>query len=383
MFIIYFNGDKMEKNTSQTNKRNSSFELLRIIATILIIFHHFSVHGKFNYSLTEISINRFWIDFMSLGGKVGVNVFVLISGYFLINKETSLFNLKRLLKLWGQIFFYSIVIYFLFVIFGNLTFNFDELYKNLIPILSLEWWFASTYVLLFLLYPFLNIFLNKLTKNQFKALILLLVIIWSIIPTFLKREFQCSNLGWFITLYTIAAYIKLYGLNPKFTRKNYLFMFVIFTVITFSTTILFATLGNYIPKFQYYSTYLYSQNKLSILLISVCLFMIFVNIKINSTFINTISSTTFGIYLIHDSSYIRPFIWETLFKNNTFQNSGWLVLYSIGVCIMIFIICSVIDLIRIKTIEKCYLKVVNKSSKYIETVFSKLINKINNLLFGK
>ena len=372
----------MENSVNHKNERNSSFELLRIISMLLIVFHHFSVHGKFSYSLTSISFNRFWIDFMSLGGKVGVNLFVLISGYFLINKDSPLFNFKRILKLWGQMFLYSVVIYFLFVIFGDVTFSFNTLFENLIPVLSNKWWFASTYLALFMLHPFINMFLRNLSKKQYQILILLLVIIWSLIPTLLSRDFGLSNLGWFVTLYIISGYIRLYGFNPKFTRKHYILIFIFTTIITFLFTIICAYLGKFIPDVKYYTTYLYSQHKLSILLISVSLFMIFVNIKLSSKLINTVSSTTFGIYLIHDNNYIRPFLWETLFNNNHFQHSGWLILYSIGVCLLVFVVCFIIDLIRIKTIEKCYLNVVNKYSHYIETPCSKLINKLSSFIFG-
>ena len=102
--------------TNTIKERNSSFELLRIIAMIFIIFHHFSVHGGFAFLPNDLSLNRVWIDFISMFGKVGVNLFVLISGYFLITKDGPLFDIKRLLKLWLPMILYSLIIYFLFVI---------------------------------------------------------------------------------------------------------------------------------------------------------------------------------------------------------------------------------------------------------------------------
>lgn len=369
---------------NKKSERNSSFELLRIISMLLIIFHHFSVHGKFIFLGTDSSLNRFWLDFMLLGGKLGVNLFVLISGYFLINKEGPLFNIKKLLKLWGQMFFYSVLIYFIFVLFLDVPFSFSSLFPHLIPVLSKSWWFASTYFVLFLLHPFINMLLTRINKSTYQIILLLLVIIWSIIPTILSRDFEGNNLTWFITLYVVAGYIRLYGFNPKFKRHHFLLMFVIVTSITFLSTIVMVLLSNKLPVLQYYSTYLYSQNKLSIFLMSVTLFMVFVhtNIKTNKL-INLISSTTFGIYLIHDSNFIRPFLWETLFKNATLQYSYWLIPYSIGVCLLVFMTCFIIDLIRIKTINKVYLRFLDK---YIDTLtkpFRVIFSKVTTLLFGK
>ena len=368
----------------ENKERNSSFELLRIISMLLIIFHHFSVHGKFVFLGTDSSINRFWIDFTSLGGKLGVNLFVLISGYFLINKDGPLINIKRILRLWGQIFFYSIIIYFIFVIFLDVPFSASSLFPNLIPVLSKSWWFASTYLVLFLLSPFINMLLTKIDKKTYIFLLLLLIIIWSFIPTILSRSFESNDLCWFITLYTLAGYIRLYGLNPKFKRTHYLLMFIAFTTITFLSTVILVLLSKKIPVLQYYTTYLYAQNRLSMLLMSVTLFMVFVHTTIkHNKFVNLVSSTTFGIYLIHDSNYVRPFLWETVFKNVTFQTSVWLIPYSIGVCLLVFIVCFIIDLIRIKTINKLYLKFLDKYLDSFIKPFKVMISKVSNLIFGK
>ncbi len=69
----------------RVEQRQSSIELLRIIAMILIVAHHFEIHGGFAYPQDAVSVNRIWMQFISSGGKVGVNIFVLLSGYFLVS----------------------------------------------------------------------------------------------------------------------------------------------------------------------------------------------------------------------------------------------------------------------------------------------------------
>ena len=97
------------KKEQLSKQRQSNIELLRIIAMLMIIAHHFSVHGGFQYSTDDLTINYLWINFIAIGGKIGVNIFVLISGYFLINAVG--FNVNKLVKLWIQIFSYSILFY--------------------------------------------------------------------------------------------------------------------------------------------------------------------------------------------------------------------------------------------------------------------------------
>ena len=61
-------------------KRKSNFELLRILAMLRIIGHHFSVHGDAVFATDVLTVNRLWMQCIEIGGKLGVNIFVLISG---------------------------------------------------------------------------------------------------------------------------------------------------------------------------------------------------------------------------------------------------------------------------------------------------------------
>ena len=105
--------------------RNSNLELLRIILMIMIIFHHFAVHGGFYYGYQEFSFNHLWHYFLESGGKIATNTYVLITGYFLV-KDKCIFNLKKILKFYGELIFYSLTIFFVFIIFNKETFTLDN-----------------------------------------------------------------------------------------------------------------------------------------------------------------------------------------------------------------------------------------------------------------
>lgn len=94
----------MNNNVLPSKQRNSSIELLRIISMVMIMFYHFSIHGHFDFATASVSVSRMWLNLISMGGKIGVDLFVLISGYYLISDTKSL-NFKKILKLWGRYFF--------------------------------------------------------------------------------------------------------------------------------------------------------------------------------------------------------------------------------------------------------------------------------------
>lgn len=344
----------MKKVEEQNIQRQSNFEFLRILAIIMIIFHHIAVHG--NFSNPDVTSYLF-IVLMQMGGKIGVNIFILISGYFLIKSEKI--KIKKILKLWGQMFFYSLLIYIIFCVLGLIEFEINSFTNALLPVLNETWWFATLYFILYLISPFLNMILRKIDKRIYSKIILLILITLCIIPIFECEGNTLNSLIWFMTLYSISAYIKLYGDNWKISSENCFIILVIISFITYCV----------VSIFYMTSTYLFAMESLPIFLISLLLFLGFKNSNIkDNKFINKIASTTFGIYLIHDNVYIRLFLWNYIFKLNIYENDIVLIPYSILSCMIVFVVCSLIDLIRKYTIEKVYIKFINeleKSTKYL------------------
>lgn len=375
---------RTSSNQSINKDRNSSIELLRIIAMVMIVFHHFSVHGGFDFDYRVITIPRLWYNFIIMGGKIGVDIFVLISGYFLIEDNKYIFNWKRIAKFWGQVFFYSIAITLAFSLIGKVDLGIKEIIKALLPITFTKWWFASTYFVLYLLHPFINKLLRSLDKKTHQVLVVCLLICWCIIPTFTARGFESNSLLWFVVLYCIASYVKLYGLNPKYKSKHYFLMWIVFSILTYISSCVFSILGTKLNFFASHATYFYGQEKITTLLISLSLFMAFATLKMPyRKWINLIASTTFGVYLIHDNGVVRPFLWLDVFKNANYQNSNMIIVYSIIVVCIVFVLCSLIDLVRQKTFEKAYMYFVNKYMDSLVKPFQIICEWIKTIVFGE
>ena len=356
--------------------RNSSIELLRIISMVMIMFHHFAYHGNFEWNYNEITIPHLWYNFILMGGKVGVNIFVLISGFFLIENTERLFQPKKLLKFWGQVVFYSITTYFLSIVLQINNFDIKQIIKICFPITYPGWWFASTYFMLYLIHPFLNKLLHDLNKNVYQYLILLLVLCWSIIPTLTTQLFESNSLLWFITLYVIAGYAKIYGFNERLKSKHYFFLFLIVLVCSYLISVSFLVLGTKRNELAVHAIDFFGMERFPILLMALFLFMTFAKLKIKyNKWINVIASATFGVYLIHDSSYIRYYIWWNIFKINQYQESLFLIPYSILVVFIIYVLCTGIEMVRKVLLERPYIIFVNK---YVNLLINPL-NKIYEL----
>lgn len=375
----------MEKSVQSTKiiNRNTSIELLRIISMIMIMFHHFAYHGNFEWNFNEVTLPHLWYDFILMGGKVGVDIFVLISGYFLIENTEKLFQPKKLLKFWGQVVFYSIMTYLLSVMLRLNAFEIKQLIKVCLPITYPGWWFASTYFMLYLIHPFLNKLLHGLSKTEYQYLILMMVLCWSIIPTATTQLFESNSLLWFVTLYGIAGYVNLYGGNQKLQSKHYFSLYFMVLIITYTVSTTFLFLGTKKEEWSTHAIDFFEIERLPILLMAITFFMGFVTLKMNyHKWINMIASATFGVYLIHDSSYIRYYLWTNIFKINQYQDSTFLILYSILVVFILYVSCTMIDLIRKKLVEKPYMLFVNHYTYYFLKSFKIICEMFRKWIFG-
>ncbi len=94
-------------------ERRSDLELLRIFAMLSIIAGHLSLYA----GAAPVSWpGRLWMDLLRMGGNLGVDLFVLLSGYFLIRSPSV--RLTKALQIWLQMLFYSLLLFAAFTLSG-------------------------------------------------------------------------------------------------------------------------------------------------------------------------------------------------------------------------------------------------------------------------
>ena len=124
----------------------------------------------------------------------------------------------------------------LFIPGANVNFSVKELIGYALPILTNQYWFFTYYVLLIVLAPMLNLFIKNVTREQLKKSLSILLIIFSIVPTFniFKDSFRTNggySVIWFIILYLIASYIRLYGVKQKFYGMGYVLASIFLLIV--------------------------------------------------------------------------------------------------------------------------------------------------------
>lgn len=266
-----------------------------------------------------------------------------------------------------QTLFYSVGFYILYLLFGNSQFSVKESLINMFPITFSRYWFMSAFLVLYLLIPYINKLLHSMSKSEYSHLLILLMFCWCIVPTFLGTSWQSNNLLWFVFLYLVGGYIKMNLNVDRFNMKICIIGIILLTILLFLSAFVFDVIGIHYSAFATHSTYFFYQDKIPVFVLSVLIFIVFLKLNIGTNkIINMVSSTTLGIYLIHDNYYFRNFLWENIFKVSNFSESKLLPLYSIFVVLIVFVFCCFLELLRINLIERKYMKLINKLSEYLK-----------------
>ncbi len=338
-----FRSEEKNINKNQSLVRQSNIELLRIFAMFFIVMHHYVTHGTTNFVYLDppLSVQNVIAIFFGSLGRPAVGIFVLVCGYFSIKSD---FKLPRFVSLIAQVFSYSVILllFAIFVLPGGSTIGRDDIFASIFPTSYGTYWFFTSYAVLILLSPYINKLLLKLTQKQHKALIVLFVVIWCLFPTFIGASFSGSDLAYFVSLYVIAAYIRLYPLKANASRHFALFgfwAFILLVSIASSSYLL-----NYSGVFRKYITYFSEYNRLPGAMCALELFLAMSQTKpFYSKLMNGIASTSFGIYLIHDNFLIRPFLWGTIFNSSAYVGTSFYFVHFFASVMIVFVCCALID----------------------------------------
>lgn len=403
--------------TEAKRPRQSNFEVLRILAIVMILFHHFVICTSFPFT-PDYETNLVIYRFMEAYGKIGVGIFVLITGYFCIDRRLTI---RKVLTILVEVWFYSIVISLVLLYYNKIEIDPDTLALILFPVTYDHWWYVTFYLALMLVSPVINYALNRMDQKQHLVVVAIIFFAVMVLPSISGRHDFGNNLFLFIGYYVLGAYFRLHPdrfssdwrPNAIIAAAVSLFMLVMTKVIInefielgptspieyemltlfgVSIVLLLASLlifrNIYVTMIlgillsfvsilvQYKSVGLFATDLLyevacpTVIISAVTIFLVFKNINIRSNrAINWIASSTFGIYLIHThfGLYYRFWIKENVdYTEKLAMTTPDFLVYAFTSVFTVFAICLIIDKIRVYLIFKPLSPISRRISDKIE-----------------
>jgi hypothetical protein len=168
-----------------------------------------------------------------------------------------------------------------------------------------------------------------------------------------------------MVIYFIGSYIRLYP-NKWFDSKKFSGVAVIISLmLSWGSVLVVAQLSSIISdRVTRYTFFIADSNKVLAVATAVSAFLFFknLNIKYNKV-INTIAASAFGVLLIHaNSDTMRQWLWKDTLNNVGMFNSKFLFVHAIVSVAAVYIVCTLIDILRIRFLEKPFFKWYDKKS---------------------
>lgn len=294
--------------------RQANFELLRIVAMIMVIILHYLVKGiaAGPYMGDSAPADCFaWL--LEAFCLVAVNCYVLISGYFLVESD---WKPGRVVSLLCQVLFYSLLIPVILVVLGLIPSGSVSVYEWVeyaFPINTEHYWFATAYLMMYLFAPFLAAGIRQMDKRQLQIVTGLLLffvsIVKSAVPIVLATDRSGYDFGWFLCLFVLAGYIRRFGIPWLEKRSHAVLLYVIMSVATWAAAWVCLGFADKITVMSTYGDRIYTYNHIFCLIASVSLFYVFKDSEIKegraSQIICKLAPYTFGIYLLHEHILVR------------------------------------------------------------------------------
>lgn len=332
-----------------TKQRQSNIELLRIIATAMVLMLHFNTHGLYPDALAACpEFSRFTLrgNLIEAFSIAAVNVFVLISGYFAIK-----LSVKSVLNLYIRCLIIGLFTYLAYIALSGEAISLSAIGGRLMAFTHNHWWFVISYLGLMAISPVLNAGCKALDKRTYQYVLLLLSVAMLYFGWWKYLEITEGgySLIHFIYLYIIARYIRLHVNESTIQHYRWLWL------ANFISTCIFIMVLQFVASRSMY-TY---DNPLAITA-AVSLLLFFLSIPFQNRFVNWAAASVFSAYLIQESPYLGK-MWLYPRSMEMFANDvcgGGAILF------VVFTIATLVISVAVDQI--CVMPVIKWSNKLLE-----------------
>ncbi len=295
------------------SKRKANFEILRILAMFMVLVLHYLDKGGILPSLTEpFEANDYVVYLLECFAIVAVNVYVLITGYFMCESNMKI---SRVLQILCQVMWYMLLIPVVLTLLGQAPlaeFTTYDWLKIIFPVHMKHYWFVTSYIVLMLFVPFINQAIKHMKQKQHLVAMLLLLLYQMFPKSILPVAFTDDDMGygplWMICLYLIAAYIRRYGIPFFSSRKKSLLCYLAGTLLIWCSILVMQQVYFRLDAFGERMNFGLHYNHLFCLFSSVALFYTFVHWQPADCgavrFLTKVAPYTFGVYLLHEHNLV-------------------------------------------------------------------------------
>lgn len=177
-------------------QRESGLELLRLLAIFAIVMHHACINDSLVIFTDSFNLNHLVVSLLGIWGNFGVVLFFMLGFWFMLDEDYN-FQVKK----WIQLAVETSIFALCAITVAHIAFDYDISIKDLVkcilsPALG-TFWYITSYLVVFLLLPFLRKMLICLPDEGLLALFgisTLVVPIYRGVFAGINQQFRLCNL---------------------------------------------------------------------------------------------------------------------------------------------------------------------------------------------
>lgn len=323
---------------STSDPRKSNLELLRILTILTIVIGHFISQSAICTNIT--GANAIAAGFLSSGVRISVNVFLLIGTWFMVD---SRFRPERIVDLYLTVALYTVPITLVMLAAGRYG-STQNLIQGFLPFFGRPVWFATAYISLIALTPFLSkvLLLDDKRLGKLSFILMFLFGATATVPCFTSIDF-IADFSWFCVIYIWIGWAKRTGFLERLPRG------LPAIILGVGTTLALAS-ARFVPALAWGIQYWLDNIKtLPNFLAALLVFNGFRTLELGtSRTINTLAKSVFAVYIIHQVPAFREFEWNTLLHAEAISSAA--VPFFVGGIIVaataVFAAATIVDIIR-------------------------------------
>lgn len=344
-----------------------------MIGMVLIVAQHFQSERVFEHDEKDYPkhlFNETLMNCMAAGGKVGVNIFLLLSGYFF--KDQGM-KPASLLRTWIQTVNWSHIIFFVEWIRRPMWWG--DFQKGLFPVYSSSYWYVSSYLGAMMLSPGIALAAKKSSGSQLLSMILSLFAVMCLFPWGTYTAY--CNIQWFTFVSLIGSAIRRF--EPRLAKISTFKLKValmLLLAINYGSVVYFTAT----PSSEYARSHggpgaLTRENNSKLALyIGIVAFLLALRVETYSDTINQVSSCTFGVYLIHENPFLKSDIWNTLVDTRRYQNHVLFPVHALTSVTAVYMGCSLLEYLRQKLFGSLEHSIANFLLNFLAWIQNKLVD---------
>ena len=322
--------------------RNSSIEFLKILAMLAIILNH-CTNAIFlpnnympnqdyilNLSLATENWQQLVLSILSYGGSFGNSVFLVSSVWFLLDMPEA--SSRKVWNYMANIWAVSVIIMIAVIFYRGGGIPEALIIRQLFPTFFANNWYMTTYLILYILHPFLNTVIDHWDQACLLRASLVLLLLYDV-------RLKTVALIWWIGVYFAVAYMKLYLSEMASNVKINVAALCVGVCGNCGLLVIVNFLG---LRIHFFESRLHSFGTSGgnpfILLTAVALFNLVRKVEFRTAIVNRIASCSMLIYIIHANMLLRtfyhPLLWDYIYRVFGYDYLvSWIVLMTIVIFI--------------------------------------------------